>query len=196
MITTAYPSTVNAGKNSSTAAMETAAVSHTTAPQAAASHNPTAATRSKTAKKTVAVCHGSESRTRSRPSGRRSRDTPPSDRGPWHGQPGHHAQEPTREDVMTLRGVATDEPAVEIVDEIRRAPIEMGQDRRGIRRDQPANHQPRKSHGQKLEHRRIRDVVTHERRIHMGKRALNVGKLGVHSSDASATRIQGHGRST
>ena len=38
--------------------MEMAAVSQTTAPHAAVSHNPTAATKSITAKKTVAVCHG------------------------------------------------------------------------------------------------------------------------------------------
>ena len=46
------------GKNSSTAAIEIAAVSHTTPPQTAASHSPTAATRSMTAKKMVAACHG------------------------------------------------------------------------------------------------------------------------------------------
>ena len=46
------------GKNTSTAAIETDAVSHTTAPHAAASQRPTAATRSITAKNTVAVCHG------------------------------------------------------------------------------------------------------------------------------------------
>ena len=45
------------GKNTSTTAMDTAEVSHTTAPHGAASHNPTAATRSITAKNTVAVRH-------------------------------------------------------------------------------------------------------------------------------------------
>ena len=42
------------------AAMEIAAVSHTTPPHAAASHRPTAATRSMTAKKIVAACHAVE----------------------------------------------------------------------------------------------------------------------------------------
>ena len=46
-----------AGKNASTIAIDTTEVSHTTAPHGAASHSPTAATRSMTAKNTVAVCH-------------------------------------------------------------------------------------------------------------------------------------------
>ena len=46
------------GKNSSIDAIEIEAVSHTTPPHAAASHSPTAATRSITAKNTVAACHG------------------------------------------------------------------------------------------------------------------------------------------
>ena len=44
------------GKKMFTASIETTDVSQITAPQAAASHRPTAATRSITAKNTVAVC--------------------------------------------------------------------------------------------------------------------------------------------
>ena len=58
------------------------AVSQTTAPQAAASHSPTAATRSITAKNTVAVCHGVGCVLEARPAGRRRRRRSPSDRGP------------------------------------------------------------------------------------------------------------------
>ena len=48
------------GKKISTTAIDTTELSHTTAPQAAASHSPTAATRSRTAKKTVAERHATE----------------------------------------------------------------------------------------------------------------------------------------
>ena len=48
------------GKKISTASMEATAVSQITAPQAAASHRPTAATRSITAKNTVAACQAME----------------------------------------------------------------------------------------------------------------------------------------
>mgnify|MGYP006932128414 CR=1 FL=1 len=48
------------GKNISTASMEATDVNQITAPQAAASQRPTAATRSMTAKNTVAVCHAIE----------------------------------------------------------------------------------------------------------------------------------------
>jgi hypothetical protein len=48
------------GKNISTASIDATEVSQITAPQAAASQSPTAATRSITAKNTVAVCHAIE----------------------------------------------------------------------------------------------------------------------------------------
>jgi hypothetical protein len=47
-------------KNISTASIEATDVSQITAPHAAASQRPMAATRSMTAKKTVAVCHAIE----------------------------------------------------------------------------------------------------------------------------------------
>ncbi len=60
---------------------------------------------------------------------------------------------------MLLGGVAGDEAAVKIVDQIGCAPIQVGQDGGGIGGDQAAEHESDPARGQEAQHRGIGDVV-------------------------------------
>ena len=62
----------------------------------------------------------------------------------------------------------------------------MRQNGRGVGRNQSAHHQADKADGQKLEHRRVRGVVSDEARVKVGKRRLNVRQLGVNDQRAKA----------
>ena len=55
----------------------------------------------------------------------------------------------------------------------------MRQNCRRVRRDQAADHQADEPDGQKLQHRRIRDVVTNQTRVEMRERLLDVRQLRV-----------------
>ena len=67
--------------------------------------------------------------------------------------------------VVLLGGVRPHEAPVEIVDQVRRAPVEVGQDGGGVGGDQPADHQPDQADGQELEHGRVGDVVAEQLRV-------------------------------
>ena len=97
-------------------------------------------------------------------------------------EPDRH--EPSDAHVVTLVGVAPHEPAVEVVHEIRRAPVEVREDRRRIGRDEAADHQSDEAGRQELQHRRIRDVVAEQRRIEMRKRRLDVREFRIHDDRA------------
>ena len=53
----------------------------------------------------------------------------------------------------------------------------MREDRRGIGRDQAADHQPDPADGQALEHCRKGDVVAEQTRVEIGKGLLDVGQI-------------------
>ena len=67
--------------------------------------------------------------------------------------------------VVTLVGVGANEAAIEIVDEIRRAPVEMRRDRRHIRGEQARDHQAEDAVRQERQHRRVGGVVADQAAI-------------------------------
>ena len=56
--------------------------------------------------------------------------------------------------VVALVGVGPQEAAVEVVHEVRRAPVEVREDRRRVRGDEAADHQADEADRQELQHRR------------------------------------------
>src|SRR5512140_662675 len=86
--------------------------------------------------------------------------------------------QPADEDVVLFGRRLVDEAAVEVVNEVGRAPVEVGQIGRGVGRDEAADHQADEADGQELEHGRVGDVVADEARVEIGEGLLDVRKLG------------------
>src|SRR6476646_6993609 len=80
---------------------------------------------------------------------------------------------------MTLALARPQEAPVEIVYQIRSAPVQMTQYGGGIRRYEAAHHQSDPAGRQELQHRRESDIGTNQRRVHIRKGALDVGERGV-----------------
>ncbi len=93
-------------------------------------------------------------------------------------------RQPSCQHVVLLVGVGLDEPAVEVVHEVRRAPVEVRQDRGGVGGDEAADHQADEADGQELQHRGIRDVVAEQPRVERRERLLDVGQLRIHEDRA------------
>src|SRR5262245_25360564 len=80
---------------------------------------------------------------------------------------------------MPLFGVFVNKPPVEVMDDIRSSPVEVGQNGGGVRGYKAANHQADKSDRQEFEHRRIGDIVAEQLRIEVRKRRLNIRQLWI-----------------
>ena len=98
-------------------------------------------------------------------------------------QNGGHA---AGQNVMLLGLPSVDEAAVEIVHQVRRAPVEMRQDGGRIGGDQSAHHQADPAGGQEFEHRRKGDVVADQVRIEMRESLLDVGQLRIDDERSEA----------
>ena len=94
---------------------------------------------------------------------------------------------------MLLVGVPADEAAIKIVDEVGSAPIEMGQDGRGIGRDQAADDQTEKADRHELEHGRIGDIVPEERGVEVGEGRLDIGQVGKNDERTQGDQDPGPG---
>ena len=81
---------------------------------------------------------------------------------------------PPREDELALRRARANETLIEIVDEIRRAPVKMRLDRRAISRENARDHEAGKARRQEDEHRGIGDVVADQPRRDGRKAQLDV----------------------
>ena len=95
--------------------------------------------------------------------------------------------------VVRLGRVLLHEATVEVVHEVRGAPVEMGEDGRGVRGDEAAHHEADEAHGKELQHRGIRDVVPEQVGVEVRKGGLDVGELGVHEQRAEADQDPGPG---
>src|SRR5262249_19850869 len=87
--------------------------------------------------------------------------------------------DPSGQHVMLFTGVTDYELPIEIVDQIGSAPVQVGQDGRGIRGQQTANHEADETGRKELEHGRVSDVVTEQFRIQMRESLLDIGKFGI-----------------
>ena len=103
-------------------------------------------------------------------------------------------REPARRDVVVLALARPQEALVEVVDEVRGAPVEVRQDRRRVRGDQAADHQPHPADRQDLaDHRGVGDVVPHPLGVEVREGRADVGELREDDERAEADQDPGPG---
>ena len=82
-------------------------------------------------------------------------------------------------DVVLFGGLGIHEAAVEIVHQVRGAPVEVGQNGGRVGGDQAAEHEAHPADGKEAQHRRVSDIVADQGRVQIGEGLLDIGELGV-----------------
>ena len=95
--------------------------------------------------------------------------------GGEHEQTSEHAAD---EHIVSFARLRTNEAPIEIVDDVRRAPVQVRRERRHICGEHAGNHDPEKPGGQKLEHRRICHVMPDQPQIDVREGGGDVGDVG------------------
>ena len=90
--------------------------------------------------------------------------------------------------VVLLSRVGADKPAIEIVDQVGRTPVQVRKDGRGVGRNQTGDHEADPADRQIDQHGRIGDVVTNQGRIEIRECLSNIGKLGIDDDRAQGNQ--------
>ncbi len=85
-------------------------------------------------------------------------------------------------DVVLFRGTLDQETLVEIMDQIGRAPVQVGQNGRRIGGNEASDHQANETRGEKDQHGRVGDVVAQQFGIEVRERFLNIAQLGINQN--------------
>ena len=101
--------------------------------------------------------------------------------------------QPSGPDIMMFGGVAANEPAIKIVNQVRGAPIEVGEDGGGISRDQAADHKADETDGEEGQHRRVGHIVSEQGGVDPGKSGFDIRQVRVDEQGTEGDEDPGPG---